>query len=313
MTTGVLVMAYGTPDGPDDVEAFYTDIRHGRPPTAPELAGLQARYAAIGGVSPLARTTAAQLAALNRALEETAPGHYRVSYGAKHSAPKIELAVDELADSGVSAIVGLVLAPHYSMGSVGEYLERARARTMARGVAAAFIERWGSEPELVELLARRTAAAIASLGCRPGDDLEVVFTAHSLPERFVALGDRYPEELAETATLVAARCHLDRWRTGWQSAGATAEPWLGPDIGELLSILAEKGARAVVVCPAGFTSDHLEVCYDLDIVAARRASELGLKFARTASLNDNPRLASLLARLVSAADPHHPPGPDPTG
>ncbi|MGD0220259.1 MAG: ferrochelatase [Acidimicrobiales bacterium] len=313
MKTGVLVMAYGTPRGPDDVEAFYTDIRHGRPPTAPQLAELQARYAAIGGVSPLAEKTAAQLAALTRALEGIAPGHYRVTYGAKHSAPRIEQAVDQLADSGVSAIVGLVLAPHYSVGSIGEYLERAQARTMARGVAAAFIERWGSEPELIELLAGRTAAAIASLDRQPGDDLEVVFTAHSLPERFVALGDRYPEELAETAALVAAQCHLDRWWTGWQSAGATKEPWLGPDIGEFLSILAGKGARAVVVCPAGFTSDHLEVCYDLDIIAARRAGELGLGFARTASLNDDPRLASLLARLVSAADPHRPPGLNPTG
>jgi ferrochelatase len=309
MTTGVLVMAYGTPTGPDDVEAFYTDIRHGRPPTGPQLSELQARYAAIGGASPLAARTAAQVAALGRALEVIAPDHFRTAFGAKHSAPKIEAAVNELADAGVSAIVGLVLAPHYSVGSVGEYLERARARTAARGVAAAFVKRWGAEPELIELLAGRTAAAVASLGGRATSEIEVVFTAHSLPERVVFLGDHYPDELAETAGLVAARCRLVRWRTGWQSAGRTEEPWLGPDITELLAAIANEGARAVVVCPAGFTSDHLELCYDLDIVAARRAAELGLGFARTASLNDDPGLISLLARLVSAADPDPPERP----
>jgi ferrochelatase len=306
MTTGVLVMAYGTPKGPEDVAAFYTDIRHGRPPSAPQLAELQSRYAAIGGVSPLAERTAAQLAALSQALEATAPGHYRTAYGAKHAAPKIETTVDELANAGVASMVGLVLAPHYSVGSVGEYLARARDRAEARGIAAAFLESWGAEPELVNLLARRTTAALASLGRRPPRDVEVVFTAHSLPKRFVALGDRYPEELTETAALVAARCGLVRWRTGWQSAGRTEEEWLGPDIGELLEAVAAEGARAVVVCPAGFTSDHLEVCYDLDVVAARRAAELGLAFARTASLNDDPGLAELLARLVVAADPDPP-------
>ena len=307
MTTGVLVMAYGTPRGPDDVEAFYTDIRHGHAPTAAQLAELQSHYAAIGGVSPLAEKTAAQLAALDRALEAASPGHFRTAYGAKHSAPKIEAAVDGLADAGVAAIVGLVLAPHYSIGSVGEYLARARERATARGVPAVFVERWGAEPELIELLAGRPLTAVASLGDRPAAEVEVVFTAHSLPARLAAAGDRYPEELAVTAALVAERCGLARWRTGWQSAGRSDETWLGPDILELLETVAAEGARAIVICPAGFTSDHLELCYDLDIAAAHRAGELGLAFARTASLNDDPGLTSLLARLVAAADPV-PPG-----
>ncbi|HXZ83011.1 MAG TPA: ferrochelatase [Acidimicrobiales bacterium] len=303
MTTGVLVMAYGTPESPDEIGAFYTDIRRGRPPTAAQLAELRSRYAAIGGVSPLAQRTAAQVAAIAKALDEEAPGHFRTAYGAKHSDPKIEVAVDRLADKGVSAIVGLVLAPHYSVASVGEYIERARTRAAARGVAVAFVERWGAESELVELLAGRTAAAIASLGRRPAPGIEVVFTAHSLPAWILSRGDRYPEEVAETAALVAARLGLVRWRTGWQSAGRTEEPWLGPDIVETLGVIASEGARAVVVCAIGFTSDHLEVCYDLDVVAAARAAELGLGFVRAASLNDDPRLAGLLARLAVAADP----------
>ncbi|MGD0742995.1 MAG: ferrochelatase [Acidimicrobiales bacterium] len=308
MTTGVLVMAYGTPRGPDDVAAFYTDIRRGSPPSAAQLAELQSRYAAIGGVSPLAEKTAAQVAALDRALGTRAPGHFRTAYGAKHSSPKIEAAVDELVDSGAAAVVGLVLAPHYSAGSVGEYLARAGRRTAERGIPAAFVERWGAEPELIELLARRTQEAVTSLAVPPSE-VEVVFTAHSLPTRFAAAGDRYPDELVETARLVAERCHLPRWRTGWQSAGRTDEEWLGPDILDLLAASAGEGARAVVVCAAGFTSDHLELCYDLDIAARDRAAELGLAFARTASLNDDPVLAGLLARLVAAADPAPPARP----
>ncbi len=309
MTTGVVLMAYGTPNGPDDVETFYTDIRHGRPPRAAQLAELRSRYAAIGGVSPLAEKTAAQVAAVERALEAVAPEHFRTVYGAKHSDPKIEAAIDELAAASATAIVGIVLAPHYSVGSVGEYLARARERAAARNLPAAFVERWGAEPELVELLARRTSAALASLSVRDPSEVEVIFTAHSLPARIISSGDRYPDELAETAALVAARCGIDRWRTGWQSAGRTAEPWLGPDITEILTEVADAGTRAVVVCAAGFTSDHLEVCYDLDIAAAHRAAELGLGFARTESLNDDPGLAVLVARLVAAADPDRPTPP----
>ncbi|MGB9112314.1 MAG: ferrochelatase [Acidimicrobiales bacterium] len=302
MTTGVVVMAYGTPATPGDVEAFYTDIRRGRPPSAEQLADLQRRYAAIGGVSPLAERTMAQIEALQRALDSRSPGHFSVAYGAKHSPPKIEEAVDSLADQGAEAIAGIVLAPHFSAMSVGEYTERARKRADTRRLRSNFIERWGTNPVLIDVLAEHTIDAIARLGSSP-DEVEVVFTAHSLPVRILDSGDPYAAELAETAALVAEKAALHRWRTGWQSAGRTQEDWLGPDILDVLERLAAEGATAVVVCPAGFTSDHLEVCYDLEVEAKTRAEELGLAFARTASLNDDPRIATALAELVVAADP----------
>lgn len=303
MTTGVIVMAYGTPSGPDDVEAFYTDIRHGHPPSASQLDDLRSRYDAIGGVSPLAERTAAQVRAVGAALQRVSPDHYHTTYGAKHSHPKIEEAVDNLAASGVSSVVGLVLAPHYSQMSVGEYVARVRARADSNGVASAFVERWGANPVLIELLAERTERAVSSLDAPPNERVEVVFTAHSLPVRIARSGDRYPDELAETAALVAKRAGIESWRTGWQSAGRTPEEWLGPDIIDLLAELKQEGAKSVVVCPAGFTSDHLEVCYDLDVAASKRAAELGLRFARTESLNDDPDLASALAELVVSVDP----------
>jgi protoporphyrin/coproporphyrin ferrochelatase len=302
MTSGVVLMAYGTPATPDDVEAFYTDIRRGHPPSPEQLADLRFRYDAIGGVSPLAARTAAQVSALARALETVAPGHYRVAYGAKHAPPKIEAAVDSLADEGVEAVVGLVLAPHFSTISVGEYLERAKERAEVHRLPFGAIERWGTDPVLIEVLAERTLAAIASLDRLP-DEVEVVITAHSLPMRILETGDPYAGELSESAALIAELAELPRWRVGWQSAGRTSEEWLGPDILDELANLASEGATAVVVCPAGFTSDHLEVCYDLDVEAKARATTLGLAFARTASLNDDPRIATALAHLVLAADP----------
>ncbi len=303
-TTGVLVMSYGSPRSPEEVESYYTDIRRGRPPSPEQLADLRRRYDAIGGVSPLAERTAAQVAAVERALELRNPGRYRVWSGTKHGSPRLEEAVGQIAAAGLRDLVGIVLAPHYSSMSVGEYVERAGRAAAAGGIAARFVLSWHAERELIELLATRVEAALAEVRPR-AKRVTVVVTAHSLPERIVAAGDPYPALLAETAGLLAARCGLEgsgvAWRVGWQSAGRTSEPWIGPDILDTLRQLAGEGVDGVVVCAAGFTSDHLEVLYDLDVDARRLAGELGLAFARTASLNDDPGLATLIARLVDEA------------
>jgi len=295
-------MSYGAPASPEDVEAFYTDVRRGRPPSAEQLEELTGRYAEIGGVSPLSERSRAQVSAIDRALALRAPGRFSLYYGTKHGAPKIEDAVGDAARDGATALVGVVLAPHYSAMSVGEYLDRVERAADAAGLPTSFVRHYGAEPELVGLLATRVTDALRTLPGDLADDAEVLFTAHSLPARILDTDDPYPAELAETAALVAERAGVERFRTAWQSAGRTPEPWLGPDVGEVLVELAEKRTRAVVVCPAGFTSDHLEVLYDLDVVLARRAAELGLSFLRTASLNDDPALAGLLARLVVGLD-----------
>ncbi len=302
MTAGVVVMAYGTPGRLEDVEAFYTDVRRGRPPSAEQLEQLVARYRAIGGVSPLNERTAAQVAGLAAQLEARQPGGFAVAYGAKHAEPRIEQAVEALAGHGVDRLVGLVLAPHYARLSVGEYLERAATTAGAAGLAFAGIEHWHDEPALVAVLAERVADERARLVAAVGEPVEVVVTAHSLPERIVSTGDPYPAQLAETARLVAAAAGLDHHGVAWQSAGRTADTWLGPDILEVLRTLAAQKVAGVVVCPAGFTSDHLEGCYDLDVEARALAERLGLGFARTASLNDEPRvLAALAARVADVA------------
>ena len=281
--TGVLVMAYGTPASPDDVEAYYTHIRRGRPPTPEQLDDLKRRYEAIGGVSPLLSRTRAQVEALARALGDG----WMVELGQKHAAPFIEDGMRALLDARVSSVVGLVLAPHYSALSVGEYGARASVVGPVR-----MIESWHIEPGLVGLLSDRVREALARFPAEA--DVEVLFTAHSLPARVLEMGDPYPEQLRETAEAVAAAGGVERWRVAWQSAGRTPEPWLGPDILEVIHELD----RDVLVCPVGFVSDHLEVLYDVDIEARRVASERGLRLERTASLNDDPRFIEVLASVV---------------
>ncbi|MCU1486826.1 MAG: Ferrochelatase [Actinomycetia bacterium] len=289
----VLLMAYGTPARPEDVEAYYTDIRRGRPPTPEQLADLVRRYDAIGGISPLAARTEAQRVGLQAALDEQAPGRFEVVLGFKHTAPFIEDAMADLRARGVDRVVALVLAPHYSALSVGEYLERAGAD--------AAITSWATEPAYVEFVAGAVAAKLADLP----EGAKVVFTAHSLPKRVEAMGDPYVAELRSTAEAVADRLGLgpwSQWAIAWQSAGRTPEPWLGPDVLTVIDDLAGTGrATGLLVAPCGFVSDHLEVLYDLDVEAAAKAASVGLPFARTKVLNDDPTvLAALADRVISA-------------
>ena len=299
---GVVVMAYGTPASPEAIEAYYTHIRRGNAPTPEQLADLTARYDAIGGTSPLAERTEAQRAELQRALDERAPGRCRVVLGQKHAAPFIEDAVAQLAADSVGDVVGLVLAPHFSRFSVGEYQSRLAAAATEHGLRSAGIESWHLEPTYLAFLARAVTDARTELPERT----KVLFTAHSLPER-VLVDDPYPDQLRASATAVAQAAGLDRWAGWslcWQSAGRTPERWRGPDILDVIRDLAATGrAEGVLVCPQGFVSDHLEVVYDLDIEAAKVAEALGLAFGRTRVLNDDAATFGALADRVLAAAP----------
>ena len=297
----VLLMAYGTPRSRDEILPYYTDIRRGRPPTDEALADLTRRYEAIGGVSPLARLTEAQRDAIQIALDSIAPDRYEVVLGLKHADPKIEAAVDEIAGRGCAKIVGAVLAPHYSAYSVGQYLGRAREAAEPHGIEVAGLESWATEPAFVDFIIDELRNR---LGDMP-DRTRVLFTAHSLPERIVLGGDPYMDELRSTAEAVAERLGLREgidWQIAWQSAGRTPEPWIGPDILDVIDQLgADDGVDGVIVSSVGFVADHLEVLYDLDIEARDRADRVDLAFDRTASVNDAPAVMAALAHRIHLA------------
>jgi ferrochelatase len=216
----------------------------------------------------------------------------------KHAASLIEESVDELASLGFERVVGLVLAPHYSAFSVGQYLDRLSAAAAGHDMTVSGIRSWAREPAFIDFIARQIKTQLPTMPA----GTRVVFTSHSLPARILASGDPYPSEIEATAQCVAAVTGLDHWSLAWQSAGRTPEPWLEPD---LLTVIDELGAdhdtNGLLVSAVGFVADHLEVLYDLDIEAARRAAGWGLAFARSACVNDDPAVMAALARIVVEA------------
>jgi ferrochelatase len=314
---GVLVMAYGTASGPDDVERYYTDIRGGRPPTPEHLRELQERYAAIGNAFPLLDTTRRQAEGIERVLNDVAgPGCFRAYLGMKHSPPFILDGVAQMRSDGIERAVGIVMAPHWSGMSIETYIERVERAVVEAGgggPAFTFVRSFHDDPRFVGFLAGRVADALAKLSEDERRRPMVIFSAHSLPVRTSEDGRqwckycricedacRYPLGLQETADLVAAQLDLapDSYVIGWQSAGRTADPWFGPRVEELIPEQARAGRTTVVVCSAGFVADHLEILYDLDIEAAGIARDAGIAFVRTQMPNDDPAFIELLASVV---------------
>lgn len=309
--TGVLVMAYGTASGPEDIERYYTDIRGGRAPSPEHLTDLRARYEAIGDVFPLLDTTRAQAEGLVARLGQDGTP-FRAFLGMKHSPPFIPDAVAQMREEGVERAVGIVMAPHWSGMSVETYVERVLAAVADQGgkPVFSFVREYGAHPSFVRFLTARVADALEHVPPPERSGTQVLFTAHSLPTRVVEDGSlrcktctcdgscRYRAGLQETADLVAGALGLESYGIAWQSAGRTSDPWWGPPVEESILQAAAMGHPAVVVCSAGFVADHLETLFDLDLEAKAIAEGAGLLFARTEMPNDDPAFLQVLANVV---------------
>jgi ferrochelatase len=297
-------MAYGTPDQPEDIRPYYTDIRRGRAPSDEQLAELTARYAAIGGGSRLNEISRAQAATLGRALNEgSGDVEYRVYQANRHWAPWISDVVKQMAADGIERAVAIVLAPQGSKMSSGAYFDRVDAANADLPVPINFtyVFSWHLEPAFIEAEAAKVAEALAKFPEGNREQLAVMFTCHSLPERILTWQDPYPQHLREIGEAVAGRVGLQNVHYGYQSAGRTPEPWLGPDVRDAVAALAAAGEKSVLICSVGFISDHLEVLYDLDIEMREAARELGVHFERMAMLNESPLLAEAMASAVRKA------------
>ena len=309
---GVLVMAYGTADGPGDIERYYTDIRGGRPPTPEHLEELRGRYAAIGNRFPLMEITRQQAEGIERELNADGGSQaFRTYLAMKHSPPFIAETVERMRADGIEHAVGIAMAPHWSGMSVETYVERVREAAGEGGPAFGFVRSYHDDPGFVSFLAGRVAHSFGTLMPAEREGAAVIFSAHSLPVRTLpdfsmhcksctACEDacRYRDGLQETADLVAGELGLAHHTIAWQSAGRTADPWWGPPIEDVIVELAEAGHRAVVVCSAGFVADHLEILYDLDIEARQIAQDAGMTFARTQMPNADPAYVKVLAEVV---------------
>lgn len=322
---GVLVMAYGGPNSLDEIEPYLLDVRGGRA-TRPELVEeIRERYRLIGGRSPIRELTQAQAEALQVVLNAAgqrdgggtlagnatilAAGHqdagrtslqYRTYVGMRHWHPYIEEAVQRMAADGVRQAVGIVMAPHYSRLSIGAYITKAEEACASVDTAPSlsYVESYHLHPLFLQAVAERVETALDKFPTETRARVPVIFTAHSLPQRILEWEDPYPRQLLETATHVAERVGLQRWQFAYQSAGATADPWLGPDVGDAVQQLAEAGERHVLVAPIGFVSDHVEILFDIDVELREQADALGIHLERTISLNNAPLFIAALADVV---------------
>ena len=298
---GLLVMAYGTPYTEDDIEPYYTHIRHGRRPTDELIEDLKNRYKAIGGISPLAEITKSQAekltALLNRLQDQV---EFQLFIGLKHIHPFIEDAVNDMYEAGIRKAVSIVLAPHYSTFSIKSYNERAKkAASDAGGIEILPINQWYDEPKFIDYWVSQLKETISKMTDEERNHFIVIFSAHSLPEKILQSGDPYPDQLAATAKLIAEKADIQEYAVGWQSAGQTGEPWLGPDVQDLTRELhKEKGYKAFIYCPIGFVAEHLEVLFDNDTECQIVCEEVGASYYRPEMPNDHDQFIEALADVV---------------
>jgi ferrochelatase len=299
---GVLLMAYGGPASLEDLPGYLADVRRGRPTPRAIVEELSHNYASIGGASPLLGLTTRQADGVRAALARQGDAAFAVHVGMRHWSPWIEETVGRMLDEGIERAVGLVLAPQYSRLSVAAYQARVAAGLAAyRGaIDFAHVDAYHDSAALAWAFATRIEEGLASWPEEERRRVHVMFSAHSLPRRILEGGDPYDAQVRETARLAALTAGLpdDRWSFCYQSAGRTAEPWLGPSLAEHLAALAASGVRDVISVPVGFVCDHVEILYDIDVDAMARAGSLGVRLVRPRALNDDPVFIDELARLV---------------
>lgn len=289
---GLLVMAYGTPYKEEDIERYYTHIRRGRKPSEEHLDDLRRRYKAIGGLSPLAKMTQKQAEALTARLNEVQDEvEYKLYIGLKHIDPFIEDAVEQMVNDGIQEAVSIVLAPHFSTFSIKSYNGRAQeaADKLGSSLKIISVEAWYDEPKFIEYWKQAVNSAFEEMSEEEREKACLIVSNHSLPEKIKQAGDPYEDQLIETARLIQQATGVKNVEVGWQSAGQTPEPWLGPDVQDLTRELYEKkGFRSFVYTPVGFVTEHLEVLYDNDYECKVVCEELGANYRRPPMPNTHP-------------------------
>ena len=295
MNSAVLLMAHGTPSSLDEMPEYLRLVRGGRPPSPELIAEMRHNYEAIGGRSPLTDITAAQADALARRLGTEVP----VAVGMRNWQPFIKDALEGLAGRGIERVIGVPMAPQFSTLSVQKYVDTATAALPA-GLRFEAVTSYHSHPLLLQAFAERVRAATAGREAAGAEEdaALVIFTAHSLPVRVIEAGDVYAAEVAATARGVAELAGVSRFEIAYQSAGRTPEPWIGPDLSALITARAADGVRSFLVVPVGFVCDHTEILFDIDIQAARTATDAGARLRRTESLNTSPTFIAALEQIV---------------
>jgi len=312
----VLLLAFGCPDSIESIEPFITNVMGGRKPSPNQLQKIKERYLMIDGCSPLLDVTKRQANALEKILNETneltpkllnskTPELFRVFVGMRHWHPFIKDTLKEILSLKAERIVVLVMAPHYSKISTGGYINALnKARTeLNTNIGVSFINNWHTHPLFLKAVAEKIKKGLSCFpplipsplrGEGKGEGVQVIFSAHSLPEK----DDTYVKQLNETIEGIIRYTGDVSWHLGFQSKGMSAGEWLEPTIDSILDRLSKDGKKYILIVPVGFVSDNIETLYDIDIVYKKMAESLGLIFHRTESLNDSPKFIESLSAII---------------
>lgn len=295
--TAVILIALGGPRSIDEVGPFMEAFM-GRPAPPPVVAAVQERYRLIGGRSPLPDLVDEQAHALDAELG----AGFRAYAGFRYSAPSIDEAAMRAVSEGAERVIGLSMSPFETQATTGLY-RSAFELVRLDGVAKTFIPSWHDHPLFIEAWEERIFHGLKRYRESLRRHAAIVFTSHSIPLRYIQAGDPYRRQIEEAASTIARKMALSRWYIAWQSKGArAAEPWLEPDVETILDVIAaEKKGEFVLEVPLGFTCDHLETLYDIEVVHRAHAEQLGLTFERAESLNTAPLFIKALADIARKA------------
>ena len=296
----VLLVAFGGPERPEDIRPFLQIVAAGRPIPPARLEDVAHHYEVIGGRSPLTALTRRQAAALADALAARGRA-LPVWVGMRNWHPFLHETLAEMKDRGRRRAVAVILSSLQTEASWARYVDdvaAARDKVGADAPEVVFAPAWADHPRFVDAMADRTRAALAHVDSARRAAARLVFTAHSVPVAMAA-GSPYAAQLEATARAVAERLGRAGWRIAYQSrSGSPRDPWLEPDVSDVIRALAREGARDLVVVPVGFVCDHVEVLYDLDVEARQVAETAGVGFHRAPTANDHPDFIAMLADLV---------------
>ena len=299
--TAVLLMAMGGPDCLENVEPFLLDVRGGRPTPSALVEEIRERYRATGGKSPAVGITQEVARKLEQQLNQSGGGRYRVYVGLRHWHPFIKETYAELLKESPEQVIGVCMAPQQSSLSTGAYrkkVEEARAG-LSDQTPVTYVGSWNRHPHLVAAIVTNIRQALEKFPSEIRATVPVLFTAHSLPERIVAMKDPYPDEVRGTVEAVTEALGNQPTYFAYQSQGRSSEPWLGPTVEGMLDTIQQARHRHVLVAPIGFICDHVETLFDIDIELKQLAVSKGLHLERMAMLNDSPAMLETLRDVLA--------------
>lgn len=296
---GVLLLAFGGPDSPEAIEPFMTNLMGGRKPPPPVVEKVKERYRLIGGKSPLPETTNLQAKALEEKLCSEG-SKFKAYVGMRYWHPFIYEAINQMLNDGVKEVVAVSLSPHYAGVSTGAYVDgiEEALKNIGANISISMSQGWYDHPLYIEALAENITVALESIPVDKRSDTLVIFSAHSLPLSHIKGGDPYVDQINTTISLLIDKLNIKNWQLAYQSKGGGQEPWLGPEVKDVMSELNEKDLKDVLVVPVSFATDHIETLYDIDILQRKHAEALGLNFARASALNLSPKFIAALADVA---------------